>query len=1162
MNILDPLGDPLDGVTFVEASAGTGKTYAIEMFYLRLVAGDDLSPEQIAVVTYTNAAAAELRQRIRDRLRAALDFARNVARGDGAVEGAQPWQAYLAALPDSGVVTGRLVRALYDFDRAAVSTIHGFCQRTLVEHAFHSGSSFALEVIVDQTSLVDEVVRDFVAAEIGEVPRPVLEAVWKRDALGMLARFASRCAAQPDLRLVPEARPWAAALADWQAAFDRTAELWREDSDAIVALRCESAALKSRSRMKEEKLRERVAAVLSPATLFSSDRGKVLEMLSSSGLLARTAPGCEPPQHAFFDCCEVLAQVEPALLNASRSSIFHGLAEFARREIPARKEAAGVAYFDDLLLDLRRALLQQPAGGLSAALASRFKVGLIDEFQDTDPVQYEIFERIFAAHGRPMVLIGDAKQSIYAFRGGDIHTYIGARSAATRISTLDANRRSSDRVVRAINTLFARQGAFVLDAIDFQPARAVADAAELEGGDGGVTLLRCRLPARQSEAAIAAGVASHIVEVISGAARIGDRAVRPADCAVLCRTNAEAVKIQEELRRRAVASVLQGDRSVFESAEAETVRRLLQTLADPADYAALRAALCTDLCGVGGDELIELVDDEAGWQMWIDRARVWRRRWDEHGFMSAFRAVLDECRTGPRLLLRDGGERSLTNFLHLGELLQVASRRMRGGPQRLLDWLVLMCGDVAARGAMAAEDAQVRLESDADAVVLTTIHKSKGLEYPIVYLPYLSNAWRLRGDDAKLPRYHDEAAGRSIFVGAPIDEGVTEAATLQGLGEEMRLAYVGLTRAQNACYVVMTEDASVERSPIGRLVGDDVEAVAAESDGAIAIEEMRTSTTTAPRADRGRRVEEPPPAPAITGGWRVSSFSGLTRDADHLEANQEEGFDRDEVGEAAVGAETRGHDAGERIALAEMSAGTRVGLMIHSVFEDLDFQLRDSAEIEALVRDKVEAFRCANQSAAALARALEEIVRAPLPGGELALADVAPARRLDELEFVLPVQAPGGCRLTPQRLADVLDSHAAPAPDPTYAERVRELGFPAFAGFLRGFVDLVFEHRGRWYVVDYKSNHLGVRWQDYGPERLLEPMRRHDYFLQYLLYTVAVDRYLATRLRDYSYAESFGGVYYLFVRGMAATVPGNGVFYDRPAPELVADLGRLFGAPA
>jgi len=1062
MSALQPFAIPLDGVTFVEASAGTGKTYAIEMLYLRLLVERQLHPEQIVVVTYTNAAAAELRDRVRGRLKAALDWLNG-----GTASPVEEWQEFVARHRDIAQV--RLLAALYGFDRASISTIHGFCQRVLQEHAFDSGASFDVEMIADQSALLDEVVRDFVAVELHEASPEFLEVAWEDVGFDAMVRFASLVTAQPDLVITPTAEIVADVTAKWEIEYDRAAKLWRRDGTRIKALLADAANLQPTGLFNSDDLDDGLSRVFArrepPA---SAHYGRFSDLIPSFlEKKTRTVNKVKrpTPEHPFFEHCATMLELEAQLPSVVRTDFFRRLAEFARREVPRRKAARGVVYFDDLLLGMRDALAAEGGSLLADKLRARFAAGMIDEFQDTDPVQYEIFRRIFASAERPLFLIGDPKQSIYSFRGADVRTYVAARDGdAARIASLDVNRRSSERLVAAVNVLFRTPDVFASEGIGYAPVGSTGTVAELEGAGGGaLTLLWCSQPEGQQTVddyrrAVRRGVASRITALLASKATIKGERVAPRDLAVLCRTNFEAAAIQDELRRRGVPTVLTGDQSVFESPECGEIQRVLSALADPRDAGAIRAAICTPLCGVGGDELLALRDDERRWQIWLDRVRAWRRCWDEHDFMAVFRLIQDECETAGRLLATVGGERQLTNYLHLAELLQVASRQSRGGPSGLLDWLAKM-SDGDESGEIAAEAVQVRLESDADAVVLTTIHKSKGLQYPVVFVPYLWDARSLAKADAAMPRYRDAQLGRCVDVGGEENTPAHGMAVALLREEEMRLSYVAVTRAQSATFVVVTDAKRAGESPVGRMLGDVTRAglaaaASSAAPGAIAIEDLVASTESWQRSGSSAALVEPPATRRIAPTWRVSSFSGLTRRGDELTAQEEEGIDRDQVA-ASVPSVDVADDGAE---LAELAGGVRVGLMVHAVFERLDFQVTEPAELRKLVGEVVRSYRVATGQVDAVCGIVEQAIRATLPGrvGEFRLADVARSRRLDELEFILPASRSDASRLTPGAIADVLAAHGAPAADPVYAERVRGLGFGAFAGFVRGYIDMVF----------------------------------------------------------------------------------------------------------
>jgi exodeoxyribonuclease V beta subunit len=529
-----------------------------------------------------------------------------------------------------------------------------------------------------------------------------------------------------------------------------------------------------------------------------------------------------------------------------------------------------------------------------------------------------------------------------------------------------------------------------------------------------------------------------------------------------------------------------------------------------------------------------------------------------------------------RLLTLVDGERRMTNLLHVGELLHLASVRERLGPTGTLRWLGARRVEEGAPGALDSEAGELRLESDARAVKILTVHKSKGLEYPIVYCPFL---WGLKvmPDDISTA-FHDPADGGRLKIHLDPPESVQAIAEREQRAENMRVLYVALTRAKHRCSIVWGGIRLAEDTPLACTLhprsadvpaGDrddadlreDLAELVTASGGTVSVRDLVRAAASSYVPDdvasddlRPRTYER-----KVDTWWRIGSFSALaSRGRAH--ATSDEARDRDEPEEEAPSS-TGADDAGsERVILDEFPRGAKAGVLLHSVLEDHDFGSRDRAELEALIRRKLVAHAMAKEGLETmLARGVDAMLDTPLDGGALTLRSVPRSRRVDELEFMLPVAtAQGRGAVTTKRLADAFAAHASPEVPRSYADQLCTLGFLPLRGFLRGFVDLVFEHDRRFYVVDYKSNHLGSRANDYAPSRLGAAMAHADYYLQYHLYVVAVDRWLRRRMRGYDYETSFGGVLYLFARGMSPLhPPRRGVFFDRPTSAMVRALSEV-----
>ncbi|MCK6553301.1 exodeoxyribonuclease V subunit beta [Candidatus Binatia bacterium] len=1215
---MNPLEISTRGTAFIEASAGTGKTYAITSLYVRLLLegradGTPLSVQQILVVTFTDAATAELRLRVRARLRQMQQ-----AIAGGTPTGETDVDELLDRRKECRVADLRtLTVALQDFDEAAISTIHGFCQRVLRENAFESGVPFDVALVTTQTELVGDIVRDFWVREMAAAPAVLVRYAQDHGVrVGTLETLARRVLAHRRIRVLPEIAVdrggGEAAIEEWRRCRNEVARLWAAEGKEVIDLLCSSDAL-NRNSYRQASIRtgwvRGIDALLSSEVASWTDMGW-FDLLTTAGMAERTRKGRVPPQSAFFAACSALQAAEESLrveLEARLVQLRLDFVEFVRAELHRRKAAANVHYFDDLVHGLEQALEREGSGAaLAAAIRERFPVALIDEFQDTDPSQYAIFEIVYGGRPETRMLVGDPKQAIYTFRGADVYAYLAARS---RVSSpphrLGTNRRSSPDLVRAINTVFRRHGQpFGVD-IPFEDAEPARTSGSLRSSGELPAPLRILFVERprpepgsrhkpvevlnkgDSEELVTRPVAAEITRLLAGGFELDDRQLAPGDIAVLCRTNRQVAEMQGALRNLGVPSVLQSAGSVFATAEATEVRRVVTALASPGSGNAVRAALATDMLGVTALDLLRFDSDPEAWDGWLVRWRRWHDLWLQRGFLPAFRRLLDETGAAARLLSFPDGERRLTNVLHLGELVHRAEADGLGGPDGLDEWLRAMRQDDSGLAELGDDAAQMRLESDADAVKLVTVHKSKGLEYPVVFCPYLWDGNHFRDEDKRAPRFHDDARRLCVDLGSAEQEGNIERARAESLAESVRLLYVALTRAREHCVVVWGAFREATGSALARVfhgvgaddpgavkLGNDAElqadlqALVEAGEGAISLEPMRGREPVpyAPAAPPPTELHCRRMARTVRVTRSTASFSWFV-DAPRVPA-AEVGRDDDSADEEVTDVGAGAAAGAGVVSLAAFPRGTRAGQMVHRIFEQLDFAAASAETIAAVVRAESAAEGMEDGWEVPLTTAIAEVLDTPLRAphdvgsGVFTLRGVGPDRCLKEMEFVFPIGGDeNGPGLTCEGLAAVFERHGAPSPDPAAAAALRNLGFGEVRGFLRGFVDLIFEQDGRWYVVDWKSNSLGYYPDDYAPARLLAAMRRHHYYLQYHLYVVALHKYLGVRLPDYEYERHFGGVYYLFLRGMGGpSLPGNGVYLDRPSAALVHDLSALLAA--
>ena len=1088
------IGGPLPaGFTVLEASAGTGKTYSLAGLVARFVAEDGLDPSQLCVVSFTEAATAELRGRIRSRL---ADTLAHLVRGAPAdAEADDEVLAVIAADPaERWVRRERLERALADFDAATISTIHGFCSRVV-----STGSGIDLPISADDSD-VDELVADHVLARYG-------------------------------------------ATGEWPAEPGKVA-------DAV-----------------------RLRLRLPDAHMFTIDRVAVPAL---SGEQAERAD----------DMAEIAALVEDVV------------AAVLERRAAARRRT-----FDGLITDARELLAGPTGPAVRAALQARFRLVMIDEFQDTDQVQWDIFRAAFLEGDRPstVVVVGDPKQSIYRFRSAELSAYLDARLRADSVTSLATNRRSDAPLLAGLETLFAGYE-FGDPDVEFV---SVAAAPGHEGSRlpelGAAVQIRClddELVTGEARARARDDMVAEVVRLLEGTvlddpdAADGGRPLRASDIGVLVRSNADATRYVAALAAAGVPAASSSNDSVIDSPAANEWRILLAALERPSSPARARAAglgwfvgmTAAELDAIGDDGLGDLAEQLRGWALALVEGGLAR-------LMSQVRA------TGllERVLRRPGGERDLTDLDHVQELLQsVVGGRPVGAPALLGILDDLADPDLTDEEALAPELLSRRIDRDDDTVKVLTVHRAKGLEFPVVLCPTL---WTARPKRQGLPHAHtDGGAGHRHQLHAPPEAGaggkrfadIAERDKLERAGEDSRLLYVALTRAKHRL-VLWWSPAAVTKStlpPLGELFAHagggelDLPALAARSKDTIDVVEvgppgpapMLTPTTAAPVPLDVAVAER-----ALDDRWRIWSFSAVKAAAD---ATLEEA----RLAGSPVGVADAPSMGGVDEPSAEAS-GSWPTPRRWSPVRTPSLRCRPrrpappsapwstpcsnwstsppptSSTSSATSSDDLLAHRRLPTSGAELAPGLLDALRTPLGGpmGDRPLVELTRADRLDELSFDLPLAA-----FRADQLAAVVARHL-PADDPlaSWFERAAVEGLAVDVdGLLTGSIDLVGRTAdGRYWLADYKTNLLSDG--DYGPDALAEAMAHHGYPLQATLYLVALHRYLRWRLRDYDPDRDLSGAAYLFLRGMH---PGRvdpagsatpGIVWWRPPTAAILELDQL-----
>jgi len=1186
---------PLSGQRLIEASAGTGKTYTISGLYLRLLLEKKLTVTQILVVTFTEAATQELRGRIRQRIYDALRFIEGKSEEDDFKAMLEPYRG------DSDVIN-QLRDAVTRMDEAAVFTIHGFCQRTLTDSAFESGVLFDVEFVTDESEIRGQIANDFWRTHVAE--RNEAQAAWvleQWETPKALFDAVKTLVVNPQIGVIPDID--VAKLENLrcrtQALFADVIENWRSEQDAIMALLTDSPLLgRAANTFRQNKLDALFAAMSKlansgevPAKLPTHFElltiSKINDPASHKATVAKK--GVTPPEHPLFALADELSRVYAQVNQGRVTSFMRQAAAYMQEELAKRKERSRVMFFDDLLCKLDGALAGQEGAALASRIRGQYPVAMIDEFQDTDPTQYRIFNRIY--QGQPecgLFMIGDPKQAIYSFRGADIFTYMQARhdtDANSAHFTLDTNQRSHSSLVNGVNALFDKARApFLYEGeIDFHPVAAAGRADKnplLIHGDTPMPLVCWHVPVTDenrhgktipktwSSRNVARGCAAEIAHLLNlgqrGEAIIDERNLTAHDIAVLVRDRFEAAHIRNALLERGIASVYISRDSVFKTEEARDLTHLLRAVAEPTHAVLLRTALATRLLGYTARDIHSLNNDEIRWEEKVLAFQEYHRIWNRYGFMPMFHTLLRKEGVIVRLLSHDDGERRMTNLLQLAELSQLASAH-HIGIENLLRWLADERN--AANGD--AEEQQLRMESDEDLVKIVTIHKSKGLEYGVVFLPFIYASKPLKKNAAVL-KYHDEAT-RTLCADLGSDDRATavELAEKERLAEDLRLLYVALTRAKYRCYFSWGQFNGATDSALAYLLHQEEEAetgkvvcnMAALDDEAIRRDlerlnengESHFSIEALPSSNESFTVlaeqASQPEARIFSGdtrqAWQVSSFSGLTLGRGHAMEHRVELPDHDQVMERRV----EEKEQATTLSPFGFPRGAQAGLFLHHLFENISFPETSDEALSSVIVRAMGQYGIDEKWQPVVLEWVAKILDTPLEEqGVLRLREIPDHKRLVELEFQFPVAG--------------LDAHGINALLTEHRGEGRQsasLDFASITGMMKGFIDLIVEHEGRFYVLDYKSNHLGSRYEDYQVAQLTQAIDGHYYDLQYLIYTLALHRYLKTRVPDYDYEQHIGGVYYLFLRGMC---PENGhhtgVYVDRPSRALIESLEQCF----
>ena len=1217
---LNPMDFPLFGTRLIEASAGTGKTYTIAALYLRLILGHgrcltankDLLPPDILVVTFTEAATKELRERIRERLNQSARFFRQQA-----VESDVFLDTLRADYVESDwpACARRLEIAANWMDEAAIYTIHGWCNRMLVQHAFDSGSLFRQEVNTDDTELLNEVVRDYWRTffyVISETQcRAILQLAQSPDALAL---FLKPLLAESDLSGLAVNDDLDAVLTAWEnwelkriALETEARQLWLEAVDDIES--CLNTAVTEGWLSGVKYRKDTFAAKLQDIAVWANTGFHLpidaIAKFSKQTLVAALVKKHQNKTGIFvqpaFEAIDKLIEQTQEEVDIYDCIIRHAL-NWIHSRYDAEKQRLARMTFDDMLTRLDKALRHEKGERLSAVIRQQFPVALIDEFQDTDPVQYRILSTLYPLTATSdqnfgCFMIGDPKQAIYSFRGADIFTFLKAhRATAGRHYTLLTNYRSSADLVQAVNQVFLsaerqEKGAFRFKTEANNPLQFISvDACGRKedwfcNGQKGTALTIWHWQASEAisqaiyHEQLAEVTASEIVTLLqyaqSGKAGFRDSKgkfspLEPGDIAILVRSRIEAKVMRAALNSRRLNCVYLSERdSIFATLEATDLLCWLHAMAEPRNELKVRSAMATFTFGWSYQTIQKLGMDEIVWEQHLERFLGYQQRWQQDGILPALRQLLHDYTIPARLAAEAGGERCVTNLLHLAELLQQASSKLEGE----LALIRYFTESIASQGDQAHDESIIRLESDANLIKIVTVHKSKGLEYPLVFLPFICSFREVNNGKTTHYRYHDQQ--QNLVIDLSKDESIRLLVDEERLQEDVRLLYVALTRARYACWLGIapiksgnTKDCQLEKSAMGSLLGWQVGMPVAALAGKLMQLKGDCATidiTTLPSVkkevfrDSQRQVSFDATrrcTARVSTNWWITSYSALATNA--VYANKTNMFDQSEEPETAQ--EDKRVDEAEfnglpgtmvKSGIHSLPGGAEAGVLIHELFEQCAIQgfSRVQADLN-LANELIQSCFASKDwlnKHQLITSALSHWLTMPLMADYgLSLAQLSPDTYQAEMEFLI-----GTDSVDVGALDKLVTTHFfAGYPRPALLSN-------QLNGLLKGFIDLVFTHKHQYYVVDYKFNYLGNSDDSYTMEAVLSAMLTKRYDLQAAIYLLALHRLLKIKLGDvYNYDTHIGGGLYIFLRGYHG--PCNGQVFNKPSSIFIEQMDALF----
>ena len=1080
----------LEGVHLIEASAGTGKTYSIGLLVLRLILERNLPIERILITTFNERAGKEIKERIGRFLYEAQRYLDNPNLDSSLAEILQKEN------PAAGweEKKNRIRRALLNLDKASISTIHSFCNKILNQYAFETHQLYGKTLIPELKPLITACVKEYLRTYLSPTKLPYL-----------LPDFVTEVRLVEFIKQVVEGRQFAA----FQEGFSMD-EIRKKAEMAYNRLKKEGEGIIESKFRNGSKNKQKAKLKFKAPSLF-------IPFLRSTNNVGAITAFSE-----ILDLDTLRDQVASHAIEHLVPSIFNVIEEQH-------------LYTYQQLIDAVHQVRERE--DLAKAVRSDYDAVFIDEFQDTDGKQYQIFRDIFQKDpSKTVFYIGDPKQIIYAWRSADLHTYLDARKRTDlegNLHTMTTNYRSSGQYLAAVNRYYSvlkeasdEKGTFFIKDIQYIPVSA---SMQREKAVGIVDKESKQMPCLlfQDTAEEKKALLNTVKALLGGAYQLNGRAISPSDIGILTRTNPDCKKIKEQLLAANIPAQLEGEYYLLETSEASLLQEIIDALLYPSEKNIHKMVL-HPLVGTTVYELEYL--DLPQFALELKQTKL---QWEKQGpypalisFYNYLGLKMEPTETNISL------QRTVANLHHLAEVIQETTIQ-QGCTMETIQTLL------KTKNSELSKLHQLRLESDENAVKIVTVHKSKGLEYPIVLVDQIDNIVDLKTNTITFTDEDKKSVvdfNKEVLKLDRLQANQTRVKDQQNQ-ETARLVYVALTRAQYATYVFYK---GVNKTP--RLI-EQYQRKVKPHDGSFfeknpfLDQEDNQERSTAP--EHSAPLKNPVlPYPALNLAERrfqVLSFSFLSRKRNLSIKRPQHQY------------EEQAYDA---FAFHQLRKGPKTGDLLHQVFEFIDFQ--QPSDWAEKIRLAVLRHEPAQKDNDTYHQNIHQLIEHSLSahiriqGERIQLAELSRQQRIQELAFDFPVPSP----LVTSALEQLFE--------PGDPRQIRTF-HGQHKGMMHGVIDLFFEYNHKYYLLDWKSNFLGDHLDDYGPSSLLNAMNEHNYHLQYLLYTLAADRYLQSKLGSrYQYRTHFGGIIYLFLRGVRAGKE-SGVYTTRLPQDLLDRANALLG---